>query len=98
MTSLHPSSQVTLRTHRPEDMGLITHRHGIFYSKAYGFDQRFEALIARITTDFINNLQPNLERCWIAEKDDEFLGCIMLVQDKQPGVAKLRLLLVEEKV
>ncbi|UPK94730.1 hypothetical protein LCI18_005665 [Fusarium solani-melongenae] len=97
MTSLHPSSQVIIRTHRPGDMGLITHRHGILYSKEYGFDQRFEALVARITADFIDNLQPNLERCWIAEKDDEFLGCIMLVHDKQPGVAKLRLLLVEEK-
>ncbi|KAF4470749.1 acetyltransferase [Fusarium albosuccineum] len=86
----------TIRTHQSGDLGLITQRHGIFYAKEYGFDQRFEALIARITADFIDNLQPNLERCWIAERDGEFLGCVMLVQDKQPNAAKLRLLFVED--
>lgn len=86
----------TLRTHQPGDMGYITHRHGTIYAKEYNFDYRFESLILRITADFLDNFNPNLERCWIAEKDGEFLGSIMLVQDVKPKTAKLRLLLVEE--
>lgn len=85
-----------LRTHRPGDMGYITYRHGEIYANEYNFDSRFESLVSRITADFLDNLNPDLERCWIAEKDGEFLGCIMLVCDKKPKTAKLRLLLVEE--
>lgn len=79
-------------------MGLITSRHGGIYCNApFGWDQSFEALIGRITADFIDSYKPEKERCWIAEKDDAFIGCIMLVEDKEnPEVAKLRLLLVEE--
>ncbi|OBS20052.1 hypothetical protein FPOA_11773 [Fusarium poae] len=97
MTSGKPSEKhFTLRTHRTGDMGYITHRHAIIYEKQYNFDTRFEPLISRITADFLDNFNPNLERCWIAENNGEFLGCIMLVQDKKPKTAKLRLLIVEE--
>lgn len=87
----------TLRSHQPGDMGYITYRHGTVYAKEYGFDHRFESLVARITADFLDNYKPDLEGCWIAEKDGAFLGCIMLVEDKKPKTAKLRLLLVDKK-
>ncbi|RBR20076.1 uncharacterized protein FIESC28_05355 [Fusarium coffeatum] len=96
MTYDKPTKSFTLRTHQPGDMDYITHRHGAIYAKEYNFDYRFESLISRITADFLDNFNPALERCWIAEKDGEFLGSIMLVQDKKPKTAKLRLLLVEE--
>lgn len=85
-----------LRTHRPGDMGYITHRHGACYAKEYGFNMGFEALVARITADFIDNFDLSLDRCWIAEKNGQFLGCIMLVHDQKPDTAKLRLLFVED--
>jgi GNAT superfamily N-acetyltransferase len=80
-------------------MGLITQRHAIIYSiEPYNWDQRFEALVARITADFIDNYNPAKEQCWIAEKTGNFLGCVMLVQDPDnKDFAKLRLLLVEEE-
>ncbi|CAG7561888.1 unnamed protein product [Fusarium equiseti] len=96
MTFSKPTKSFTLRTHQPGDMGYITHRHGAIYAKEYNFDYRCESLVSRITADFLDNFNPALERCWIAEKDGQFLGSIMLVQDKKPKTAKLRLLLVEE--
>ena len=63
----------------------------------YGWAEPFEGLCAQIVADFVNNFDPKRERCWIAEMNGENVGCVMLVKDDQPGVARLRLLLVDPK-
>jgi GNAT superfamily N-acetyltransferase len=76
-------------------MGWIIHRHAVLYAAEYGWDERFEALVARIAADFIDHFKPGREQCWIAERAEVFLGCVMVVEGDSADTAKLRLLLVE---
>jgi GNAT superfamily N-acetyltransferase len=85
-----------LRPHQPGDMDWIIHRHGVLYAEEYGFGESFEAMVARIVATFLENFDPRRERCWIAERDGEVVGSVLLVKDTEK-TAKLRLLYVDPK-
>jgi DNA-binding MarR family transcriptional regulator/N-acetylglutamate synthase-like GNAT family acetyltransferase len=85
-----------IRLHQPGDLGWIVHRHGVLYCQELGWGENFEALVADIAGKFIDNHDPKMERCWIAEREGEIVGSVVLAKKTQK-IAKLRLLLVEPK-
>lgn len=89
-----PGRDVVLRPHRPGDMGWVVHRHGILYTQEYGWDQTFEALVAKVAADFIDSFNPARDYCCIAERDGQILGSAFVVA-KDATTAKLRLVFVE---
>ncbi|CAI7596274.1 unnamed protein product [Penicillium bialowiezense] len=84
-----PSSEYTLRTHRPGDIGWIIHRHATYYDKEHDWGLKMEGLAAQVGADFLEHYDPSSDRCWIAERNDEFLGCIILVNDREEGSVRL---------
>lgn len=85
-----------LRMPRLGDMGWVLLKHGEGYADRYGWDERFEAIVARVVADFEIEHDPKRERCWIAERERERVGCVFLVRHpEQKDVAKLRLLWVD---
>lgn len=88
------SPVLVLRAPVVGDYGWVVQRHGELYAQGFGWDKRFEALVARIVADHVDRHDPRREAGWIAEMNGERVGCIFCMK-KHHDVAQLRLLLVE---
>jgi GNAT superfamily N-acetyltransferase len=72
----------------------VVERHGVLYAHEYGWDERFEGLVAEVVGELVRRTDRGRNACWIAEVDGQRSGSVVLVEDG-PGTARLRLLLVE---
>jgi len=84
------TGRFVLRSHRPGDMGLIVHRHGILYYREYGWDSRFEAKVAGIISDFIRDFDRERDCCWIAERNGRFAGCVLVMKGGEGAPPRVR--------
>lgn len=89
-------AEVVLREPASGDYGWAIERHGAIYQAQFGWDTRFEGLVAELFGKFAMSHDPQCERCWIAELDGERVGCVFVVE-REAKVAQLRCLLVEPK-
>ncbi|MFX0022684.1 MAG: GNAT family N-acetyltransferase [Candidatus Hermodarchaeota archaeon] len=83
-----------IRSHKPGDIGYITHRHGVIYAMEYQLDETFEAYVAKYMAKFIENYDANKEKLWVTERGTEIIGSIAIVKIDD-NTAQLRWLLVE---
>jgi DNA-binding MarR family transcriptional regulator/GNAT superfamily N-acetyltransferase len=96
LTQAPPAAGFVLRAPRPGDLGWIVGAHGRLYAEQYGWDESFEALVARLVADYAEPSQTTGQSAWIAELDGEPVGCVFCVR-RDDGTAQLRLLLVEPR-
>ncbi|WP_281017203.1 MULTISPECIES: helix-turn-helix domain-containing GNAT family N-acetyltransferase [unclassified Minwuia] len=89
-----PTPVVTLRSHRPGDMGWVISAHGRIYATEFGWDHTFEAMVADIAAAFLRDFDPEWEHCWMAEIDGVPVGSVTVVR-KSPAEAQLRLLIID---
>ncbi len=83
-----------LRAPRAGDMGWVVQRNAAVYAEEFGWDDSYEALVARIVADYVDHRDPDAEAAWIAEVDGDRAGCVFCVRENAT-TARLRLLLVE---
>ncbi len=88
------SETISIRDHRPGDVGWVISRHGSIYAEEFGWDATFEAMVADIGAQFIRNFQPEWEHCWIAEMDGRQVGSVFVVR-QSAEVAQLRMLIID---
>jgi len=88
------AASVVIRSHRAGDIGWIASSQGKFYADEYGFNENFEALVARICADFISNYDAKSEHCWIADMNGKNVGSVVLIREDKT-TAKLRLFYVD---
>lgn len=69
--------------------------HGEVYAHEFGWDRRFEALVADIVARYAADRDDTREAAWLAELGGRRVGCVFCVADPdRAGTALLRILLV----
>ncbi|WP_158879524.1 bifunctional helix-turn-helix transcriptional regulator/GNAT family N-acetyltransferase [Amycolatopsis anabasis] len=86
---------LVLRPPRAGDLGWVVQRHGALYTEEYGWDARFEALVAKVAADFLEGRGNPRQAGWIAEVDGERVGSVFCMPGRDEKTAQLRLLIVE---
>ena len=87
-------SSYILRPPQAGDMGLIVQQQAQLYTREYGWNPEFEAMLAEIVAKFLREFDPAAERCWIAEKDGKVIGSVFVTRHDD-STAKLRMLYVD---
>jgi DNA-binding MarR family transcriptional regulator/GNAT superfamily N-acetyltransferase len=89
---------IVVRPHQIGDVGWAIEQHGRLYSEEFGWNSEFEALVATLFARFATNHDPKSEQFWVAEVDQERVGCVFVVRNEEElHTAQLRCLLVDPR-
>jgi len=86
--------EITLRPHRPGDMGWVVERHGVLYQQEYGWGALFEALVADIVPSSCATSIQGAAAAGSPSARANGWGSVFVVAESRTS-AKLRLLLIE---
>lgn len=78
---------------RVGDLGRIIALHGKVYDVLPGYGLAFEAYVARTVAEYVLDAGAN-GRIWLAERDDQLLGCSALIL-RDNNLGQLRWILVD---
>jgi DNA-binding MarR family transcriptional regulator/GNAT superfamily N-acetyltransferase len=85
---------VLLRPPSSGDLGWVVQRHGAVYAEECGWNQDFEAYVARLAAGYLDIRRDERAAAWIAEVDGALAGSVFCVPE-DATTARLRMLLVE---
>lgn len=85
-----------LRMPQAGDFGWVVQSNSSIHTQEYGWNEKYEASVVQTVADYLNNFNPQKDCCWIAEKDDENVGAVILAK-KSETIAQLKLLFVDPK-
>ncbi|HWR44134.1 helix-turn-helix domain-containing GNAT family N-acetyltransferase [Sporomusa sp.] len=93
MLSGQSDTAISIRNHRPGDVGYIAYRHGVLYALEHGLDtQVFEKYVLESLVKYLDN--PLAGKIFIAECCGTIAGFIGIVETS-PTTAQLRWFLIE---
>jgi GNAT superfamily N-acetyltransferase len=82
----------------PGAIGAIAALHGRYYSASHGFDQVFEAKVARELGEFVCRYDPAHDRLWLERCADDVLGSLVIDGGDGGGVAHLRWFILSDQL
>ena len=85
-----------LRTPQIGDFGWVVQANCKIFAEEFGWNEKYEALVAQTIANYVKNFDAKKDNCLIAEKDGEKVGAAFLVK-KSETMANLLLLFVEPK-
>lgn len=78
---------------RTGDLGRLIALHGVLYDRECGWGVRFEAFVAATVAEYVLD-NACRGRVWLAEREDELVGCAA-VAERPDAVAQLRWVLLD---
>ncbi|MCA0434815.1 MAG: helix-turn-helix domain-containing GNAT family N-acetyltransferase [Proteobacteria bacterium] len=87
-------ADIILRRQRVGDLGTVIARQSELYARELGWDLTYEALAAKILSEFVMRGDDTRERAWIAECAGDIVGSVYLMRETE-DTARLRLLYVD---
>lgn len=85
-----------IRPYRPGEERYVAELHKRLYSEEYAWGPSFTDYAAKIALDFAKKEKNEKEELFVAERNGNLAGCIMLCQTDDPAVGQLRLFAVEK--